>query len=93
MHELSHAICKHQLKELECNIAGIAIPLRDYDHKQEAEAEHLGACLQLPRKSLVHHYCVLKKSADQIADIFNASKKMVSFRLAVTGVSKLKFKR
>ena len=91
MHEVSHAICKHQLKELEYAIKGMVIPLREYDHVQEAEAEHLGACLQLPRTALVHHYCILKRSNEQIAQIFNASKKMVSFRLSVTGVSKLKF--
>lgn len=89
MHELAHASCEHDLCELESALSGFTIPLRKYDHTQEAEAEHLGGCLQLPQKALYHYHHNLKKSVDQIATEFNASKQMVNFRLRMSGVLKM----
>jgi hypothetical protein len=90
MHEIAHEICGHQLKELQTALMGCVIPLRDYDHGQEAEAECLGACLQLPQKALFHYHCIKKKTVDEIAGIFNASKQMVEYRLRLSGVLKIK---
>ena len=89
MHELAHASCEHTLCELESALAGLTIPLRKYDHEQEAEAEYLGGCLQLPQKALYHYHHNLKKSVDEIAIEFNASKQMVNFRLRMSGVLKM----
>lgn len=89
MHELAHASCNHILCELESALSGLIIPLRKYDHVQEAEAEHLGSCLQLPQKALYHYHHNLKKSVDEIAAEFNASKQMVNFRLRMSGVLKM----
>jgi hypothetical protein len=93
MHELAHASCNHELAEMETALSGLVLPLRKYDHNQEAEAEYLGGCLQLPQKALFHYYHKLKKNNDEIALAFNASKQMVAFRLRITGVPKIKFSR
>lgn len=93
MHELAHAACNHELAEMETALPGLVIPLRKYDHVQEAEAEYLGGCLQLPQKALFHYHHIKKKSVDEIAKIFNASRQMVTFRLGITGVTKIKIKR
>jgi hypothetical protein len=89
MHELAHASCDHILCEMEAALSGLVIPLRKYDQVQEAEAEYLGGCLQLPQKALYHYHHVLKKSVDEIAAEFNASKQMVNFRLRMSGVLKM----
>lgn len=89
MHELAHASCNHALCEMEVALSGIVIPLRKYDQVQEAEAEYLGSCLQLPQKALYHYHHVLKKSVDEISTEFTASKQMVNFRLRMSGVLKM----
>lgn len=92
MHEIAHAICEHELKELETVLMGCVIPLRNYDSEQEAEAECLGACLQLPQKALFHYYYIKKKTTEEISQIFNASKKMVEYRLRLSGILKIKYR-
>jgi IrrE N-terminal-like domain len=89
MHELAHAHLKHAFCSLQTAIKGLFIPLRDYDKVQEAEAECLGGCLQLPKDALMHHTFVCKKSPEQIAKQFNASLEMVNFRLRMSGVFKI----
>ncbi|MBN8675442.1 MAG: ImmA/IrrE family metallo-endopeptidase [Chitinophagales bacterium] len=91
MHELAHAICEHQLMELETALTSCVIPLRKYDIVQEAEAECLGACLQLPQKALFHYYHILKKNNSEISNIFTASSEMVRYRLSITGVLRIKY--
>lgn len=93
MHEIAHDICGHELKELETAFQGCVIPLRNYDHKQEEEAECLGSCLQLSQKALFYHFHIRKRTASQIAQLFNASKQMVDYRLRISGVLKIKLKR
>lgn len=92
MHEIAHAICGHELKELESAIFGCVIPLRKYDHEQEAEAECLGACLQLPKSALFHYHHIKKKTPEQISEVFTASSQMVRYRLSISGVTKIKWR-
>lgn len=93
MHELAHAICDHSLQELETAMSGCIIPLRKYDVVQEAEAECLGGCLQLPQKALFYYYHVLNKTPEEISQIFSASKEMVRFRMSITAIAKIKYKK
>lgn len=93
MHELAHAICGHQLDDLETVVTGFILPLRKYNEVQEAEAECLGAVLHLPQKALFHYHHILRKTTDEISDEFRASKEMVRFRLGTSGVTKIKFKK
>lgn len=85
MHELAHIICKHEIEVPK----GVVLPsyMRYYDESQEAEAEYLGAALQLPRECLVW---ALKKgmSRQDIAKNYTASLEMVRFRINSTGVTK-----
>jgi Zn-dependent peptidase ImmA (M78 family) len=84
MHELAHIICKHELPQPTI-IAGIPLPFRTYDPQIEAEAEWLGANLQITREGLLHS---LKKgkNIEEIAEHFNASPSMVTYRINITGV-------
>jgi len=91
MHEIAHAICAHELSDLQTAIMGCIIPLRKYDHDQEDEAEWLGACLQLPQKALFHHYKIKGMKEAAISQHFNASEQMVRYRLGVTGVKNIKW--
>jgi Zn-dependent peptidase ImmA (M78 family) len=91
MHEITHEICGHELKELQTVLQGCVIPLRNYDQKQELEAECLGACLQLPKEAIFHYFCIKKNTPEQISRIFTASKQMVDYRLRISGVLKIKF--
>ena len=93
MHEIAHCICGHELMDLETALANCVLPLRKYNDEQEAEAECLGACLQLPQPALFHYFHILKKSPEEISQIFNASKQMVNYRLSVSGVKKIKWNR
>jgi hypothetical protein len=91
MHEIAHAVCEHRLSELETALENCIIPLRKYDPIQEAEAECLGACLQLPQPALFYYYHILKKTQPQISESFLASPDMVKYRLSISGVTKIKF--
>jgi hypothetical protein len=93
MHELAHAHLGHKLSSLELAINGMIFPLREYDEVQEAEAECLGGCLQLPKEALMYHAYVHKKTSTEIAEQFNASVQMVNYRLRISGVSKMPPKR
>jgi Zn-dependent peptidase ImmA (M78 family) len=93
MHELAHAHLMHTFSSLQTVIKNLLIPLRNYDKVQEAEAECLGSCLQLPQTALKYHTFARKKSAEQIAEQFNASLEMVNFRLRMSGVNIIQSRR
>lgn len=84
MHELAHLICRHQMGMMEHEDHKLA--LRKYDEAQEAEAEWLGGCLQLPRIALYFKKVQLGMDIPGIATLFNASEQMVRYRLGVTGL-------
>ena len=89
MHELAHAHCNHPIGDLETAVAACMLPLRKIDDEHEAEAECLGACLQLPKEALFHYHNILKKTTAEISRMFNACKPMVEFRLRMSGVLKI----
>lgn len=81
-HELSHIICKHDMKGFE-PLDGMM--LRVYDVQQEEEAEWLGGCLHLPRKAL--EWAIKNNmSIDLISKNYLASSQMINFRINSTGV-------
>ena len=93
MHEIAHLICGHELKDLETAIKGCMLPLRKYDKDQEDEAEWLGSCLQLPQKALFYHYKIKKMKEEQISKLFNASAQMVRYRISVSGIRKINWRK
>lgn len=88
MHELSHVICKHKAARV---VQHPHLPLaqREYDAAQEKEAAWLGSCLQLPRSAL--SWAVKRKmSHAEVAEHFEATEDMVSYRRRITGVDKIR---
>lgn len=86
MHELAHVICehKHSLSKYDFNIP---LGMRDFDELQEEEAICLGSTLQIARPGLLwaveQNYTV-----EQIANYFNSSIEMATYRLRISGVVK-----
>lgn len=87
MHECAHVLLGHSMGKIDTSLA---IPLRKYDAVQEMEAEWLGGCLQLPIPALKKYYVFGSYTADQIAELFNASLQMVRYRLGVSGALAIK---
>ena len=84
MHELAHIICKHETP-VTYSLNNLPGNLRNFNEEQEAEAEWLGSCLQLPRQALLW---ALKNglSINEISERFVASPSMVQYRINITGV-------
>lgn len=85
-HELAHRIRKHQAQDVEISSAGLMF-LKSYDKLQEEEADWLSGCLLLPRDALI----LIKRSRVALADAaatFGVSQRMLTYRLATTGVNR-----
>jgi Zn-dependent peptidase ImmA (M78 family) len=89
MHELAHVICKHQHKNIHLELPWY---MRSYNPQYEAEAEYLGATLQITRAGLLWKL-KSKTSIENIAEYYNASVDMVRFRIAQTGANKVFHKK
>jgi Zn-dependent peptidase ImmA (M78 family) len=86
MHELSHRIRGHQPHEMEISSEGMMF-VPSYDKLEELEADWLSACLLLPRPALV--FIKTKRITDEaVAEQYAASKKILGYRMASTGVSR-----
>ncbi|WP_405610902.1 ImmA/IrrE family metallo-endopeptidase [Polaribacter sp. Asnod1-A03] len=83
MHEFSHIICVHKMRETEFQFDFLL--MRDFGEEQEDEANCLGGCLQLPKESLLW---ALKKGMNKsdISNYYGASVPMVTKRINETGV-------
>lgn len=88
MHELSHIIIGHKPTRFFVSPdPKIDIPIRDYDKKQEDEADWLSYCLLLPRIALEH----IKKSEMSEAEVlqsYKVSSILLNMRMGLTGVNK-----
>jgi len=85
MHELSHIALGHSAAALEFSEEGTALR-RNYDKQQELEADWLAGCLLLPRPALVK----IKRLGLDLAEAamsYGVSRKMLNYRLAITGVN------
>ncbi len=81
-HEASHLLLNHAVKEIE-TFGGQSFFTCDPDEEQEAN--WLAGCLLLPRELLLKaHYGGL--DADSIAEKYEVSPQMATFRLRTTGV-------
>ncbi|MFT3885498.1 MAG: ImmA/IrrE family metallo-endopeptidase [Flavobacteriales bacterium] len=86
MHELSHIICKH---EHEGEDYSFGFPVRKYNAGHEAQAECLGATLQLPKPALLWQ-TKDGHTLEEIAEYYTASPAMVRRRLGESGVSRIR---
>jgi len=61
--------------------------LKSYDKLQEEEADWLSGCLLLPREALIS---IKKRNLDltHAASLFGVSQRMLTYRLATTGVNR-----
>jgi Zn-dependent peptidase ImmA (M78 family) len=85
-HELAHRIRKHAAQEVTLSQEGIML-LKEYDKVQEEEADWLAGCLLLPREALIH----IKRrhlTDESAADEYKISQRMLSYRLAMSGVNR-----
>jgi hypothetical protein len=86
MHELAHRIREHKAQDVAISPSGLMF-LRDYDKVQEEEADWLSGCLLLPREALIS----IKRrrlEAQDAAVTFGVSQRMLTYRLAMTGVNR-----
>lgn len=83
-HEAAHILLGHALKEVH-TLGGIAFFVCDPDEEQEAN--WLAGCLLLPRPLLL---AAVRRgmNAGMIAQAFNVSEQMASFRLRTTAVER-----
>lgn len=86
MHELAHIICGHQSTGLH-PFGHAGLMMRSYNAEHEAEAEWLGACLQIPRNALLS---LLRRNigAEAICALFGCSQQMLTFRRNTTGIDR-----
>lgn len=86
MHELAHIICRHKHEEREYSFS-LPFGMHEYNEIHEEEAKWLGATLQLPKPCL---YWGKKHKSDfqSIADYYNCSLEMVTYRMNITKISK-----
>lgn len=86
-HEIAHVIRQHKPENFVEVAQGVQL-LSGYDKEQEAEAEWLGSCLQLPKDALVNSM-FRGLSVSKIAELFGASEAMVNFRLNSSGAKRI----
>lgn len=83
-HELAHFLLEHKPSKMILSADG-GLVLRSHDAKQEAEADWLAGAILLPREAMLR--CRrLGWDEPQIASHFGASKKLVAYRIQITGV-------
>lgn len=84
-HELAHFIMDHEPSSLILSQDG-RLAMRSFNQKQEDEANWLAWCLLLPRDALI--WAKRRKlSASAIAERYEVSESLVTFRLNVSGVA------
>lgn len=85
-HELAHLLIGHAATRVDVTPDNLLL-LRNYDRKQEDEANWLAGCLLLPRPALLH----IRKKELEIADAmrhYNVSREMFEYRMRITGVDR-----
>lgn len=84
MHELAHVILRHA--QGESHYVG-DLMMREYNEKQEAEADWLAGTLLLPRKAL-EHIKYSRFEEDKILDDYKVSKQLYDFRCRMTAIDR-----
>ena len=81
-HEVSHIMLEHDMKSVE-TVGGLSF--FTCDAEEEQEANWLAGCLLLPRRLL---YLAARRGLGgaEIAEAYNVSEQMASYRLRTTGV-------
>ena len=85
MHELAHVTLAHDAAKFFITTDGYA--MRDFDEKQEAEANWFAGCLLLPRVALANNL-YKRKTVDTAIEEYGVSRQLYTYRLNMTGVRK-----
>lgn len=86
VHELAHVILDHEPSQVILSVDG-EIAMRSFDAKQEDEANWFGWTLLLPRPALMH-CAAMKLTVSQVAETYEVSEQLVTFRRRLTGVDR-----
>jgi hypothetical protein len=84
MHELAHVILNHAIGQ---SFFADSLMIREYDEKQEAEADWLAGTLLLPRKALEY----IKRSRMAEGDVLSAyvvSSQLYNYRCRMTAINR-----
>ncbi|OGI95114.1 hypothetical protein A2917_01750 [Candidatus Nomurabacteria bacterium RIFCSPLOWO2_01_FULL_42_17] len=85
MHELAHVLLEHSGSRVFVTEDGFA--LRDYNDKQEEEADWLAGSLLLPRTALQHlHYRHVPK--ETILEDYCVSSNLYEYRIRMTAINR-----
>ncbi len=87
MHELAHIICDHQHPEV-IHDEPIPLGMRNFDQKQEEEANCLGSTLLLAKPGLLWAN-KRNMNYEEIGTHFSASVDMVKYRMNMTGIARM----
>lgn len=85
MHELAHVILEHAASKI--FVTETSFALRDYDEKQEAEADWLAGSLLLPRVAL-QKAIRQRTQKEAILQEYSVSSDLYEYRKRMTGVNK-----
>lgn len=85
MHELSHIVLEHNASKVYITETDFA--LRDYDDKQEAEADWLAGTLLLPRAAL-QNLAFRRVPKTEILNDYSVSSDLYEYRKRITGIGK-----
>lgn len=86
MHEVAHIICKHEHDQQYYDF-DIPFGMREFNELQEEEAKCLGSTIQLATPCLLWAN-KRNMATEAIAEYFNASTDMVTYRMNMTGIAK-----
>lgn len=85
MHEVSHLILGHRSSQMFVSEEGFM--LREYDDKQEAEADWLAGALLLPRRAL-EHIKYNHISDDEVLLQYDVSQQLYNYRCRMTAINR-----
>lgn len=85
-HELAHIVLNHRSDDTQLSRQGFLFRSR-FNDDQEAEADWFAGCLLVPGEGLLRA-CWRMRSSESLAEHFGVSRRLIEWRLRMTGVAK-----
>lgn len=85
-HELAHIILNHRSDDTQLSRQGFLFRSR-FNKEQEEEADWLAGCLLVPGEGLLRA-CWRMRSPESLAEHFGVSRKLIEWRMRMTGMGK-----
>lgn len=86
MEEIAHIHLRHAPTQMVMSAGRLSV--RDYDHRQEAEAYGVGAAALLPWEAFFRGMN-LGRTAEELAEEYEVSTQLVEYRIKITGATRL----